>query len=227
GGRASPVSGPAAGRDRKGPDDDEHGSGRFTPASESHATVENGGLSTTSAPRHNRMAEQGPQAATRSGDRAGTTPHAAVAAPPVAIFRPDRAIRNLFLLQPTARILFERHRRAAAGIQSGRRSPRHQRRRAPSQGELRRMTGEAAFLRPELGTKRTCQHCGARFYDLGRDPIVCPKCGHEHTAEMFNRMRRARPAAEAAAIRPPKPDEVDVVIDDAEDLDVDADEVVE
>ncbi len=89
------------------------------------------------------------------------------------------------------------------------------------------MTGEAAFLRPELGTKRTCQHCGARFYDLGRDPIVCPKCGHEHTAEMFNRMRRARPAAEAAAIRPPKPDEVDVVIDDAEDLDVDADEVVE
>jgi uncharacterized protein (TIGR02300 family) len=29
------------------------------------------------------------------------------------------------------------------------------------------------------GTKRTCQNgeCGARFYDLGRDPIVCPICG--------------------------------------------------
>jgi len=29
------------------------------------------------------------------------------------------------------------------------------------------------------GTKRTCQSgsCGARFYDLGRDPIVCPICG--------------------------------------------------
>lgn len=28
------------------------------------------------------------------------------------------------------------------------------------------------------GTKRTCQSgsCGARFYDLGRDPIVCPIC---------------------------------------------------
>lgn len=29
------------------------------------------------------------------------------------------------------------------------------------------------------GTKRTCQSgpCGARFYDLGHDPIVCPICG--------------------------------------------------
>lgn len=29
------------------------------------------------------------------------------------------------------------------------------------------------------GTKRTCQssECNARFYDLGRDPIVCPICG--------------------------------------------------
>lgn len=28
------------------------------------------------------------------------------------------------------------------------------------------------------GTKRTCQSgsCGARFYDLGRDPIICPIC---------------------------------------------------
>lgn len=29
------------------------------------------------------------------------------------------------------------------------------------------------------GTKRTCQssECGARFYDLNRDPIICPICG--------------------------------------------------
>ena len=29
------------------------------------------------------------------------------------------------------------------------------------------------------GTKRTCQsdECGARFYDLSRDPIACPVCG--------------------------------------------------
>jgi uncharacterized protein (TIGR02300 family) len=30
----------------------------------------------------------------------------------------------------------------------------------------------------QRGTKRTCQNteCGSRFYDLGRDPIVCPIC---------------------------------------------------
>lgn len=29
------------------------------------------------------------------------------------------------------------------------------------------------------GTKRTCQssECGARFYDLNRNPIICPICG--------------------------------------------------
>ena len=27
------------------------------------------------------------------------------------------------------------------------------------------------------GTKRTCQACEVRFYDLLRDPIVCPSCG--------------------------------------------------
>lgn len=26
------------------------------------------------------------------------------------------------------------------------------------------------------GTKRTCQSCGERFYDLNRDPVVCPLC---------------------------------------------------
>jgi uncharacterized protein (TIGR02300 family) len=30
----------------------------------------------------------------------------------------------------------------------------------------------------ERGTKRTCRNpeCGSRFYDLNRDPIVCPIC---------------------------------------------------
>ena len=30
--------------------------------------------------------------------------------------------------------------------------------------------------KPELGAKRLCAGCAARFYDLGRDPIVCPTC---------------------------------------------------
>jgi uncharacterized protein (TIGR02300 family) len=27
-----------------------------------------------------------------------------------------------------------------------------------------------------LGIKRQCQSCGAKFYDLNKNPIICPKC---------------------------------------------------
>ena len=47
-----------------------------------------------------------------------------------------------------------------------------------------------AVAKPELGAKRQCQACGAKFFDLNKDPIVCPKCG---TA--FHGAARARPAA--------------------------------
>jgi uncharacterized protein (TIGR02300 family) len=30
--------------------------------------------------------------------------------------------------------------------------------------------------KPELGTKRLCAGCDAKFYDLMKDPIVCPMC---------------------------------------------------
>ncbi len=32
------------------------------------------------------------------------------------------------------------------------------------------------------GTKRVCQSCEVRFYDLARDPIVCPACGAKNSA---------------------------------------------
>jgi uncharacterized protein (TIGR02300 family) len=30
------------------------------------------------------------------------------------------------------------------------------------------------------GTKRTCQNCDERFYDLQHEPIVCPFCGSKY-----------------------------------------------
>lgn len=33
--------------------------------------------------------------------------------------------------------------------------------------------------RPDRGNKHTCQSCEAKFYDLSRSPILCPKCGVE------------------------------------------------
>ena len=39
------------------------------------------------------------------------------------------------------------------------------------------MTGKGHPLaKAALGTKRICTGCEAKFYDLGKDPIVCPSC---------------------------------------------------
>lgn len=35
----------------------------------------------------------------------------------------------------------------------------------------------------ERGTKRACQECEVRFYDLARDPMVCPACGAQRAAD--------------------------------------------
>src|SRR6476659_6094116 len=39
------------------------------------------------------------------------------------------------------------------------------------------MSTMSARRRAMRGTKRTCQVCEVRFYDLARNPIVCPMCG--------------------------------------------------
>lgn len=48
------------------------------------------------------------------------------------------------------------------------------------------------MAKPEWGTKRICQSCGARFYDLLRNPVVCPKCGTEFDPEALLRNRKVR-----------------------------------
>ena len=63
------------------------------------------------------------------------------------------------------------------------------------------------MAKPELGTKRLCANCGAKFYDLSKNPIVCPKC---HTVlELAAAPPRSRPDAAAAArpVAAPAPEE--------------------
>ena len=50
------------------------------------------------------------------------------------------------------------------------------------------------MVKANWGTKRTCQSCSARFYDLNKGP----KCGREHDREDFVKVRRGRGAAAAA-----------------------------
>jgi uncharacterized protein (TIGR02300 family) len=57
----------------------------------------------------------------------------------------------------------------------------------------------------ERGTKRTCQNpeCGSRFYDLSRDPIVCPICqsAYQRDGAAVALAAAAAAAAERAAAR--------------------------
>ena len=60
------------------------------------------------------------------------------------------------------------------------------------------------MAKPELGTKRLCGACGAKFYDLNKETIVCPKCGTVFiVAPVVSRSRPepaiVRPVAAAAA----------------------------
>jgi uncharacterized protein (TIGR02300 family) len=48
--------------------------------------------------------------------------------------------------------------------------------------------------KPDLGTKRLCAHCGARFYDLNHAPATCPKCGTVFEAVAVTTRGRAEPA---------------------------------
>ena len=61
------------------------------------------------------------------------------------------------------------------------------------------------MAKPELGTKRLCASCNAKFYDLNHDPITCPKCGAVHeVAPVPQRGGRpdapARPVAQEAQL---------------------------
>ena len=109
------------------------------------------------------------------------------------------------------------------------------------------------MVKPAWGMKRTCQGCGAHFYDMQKDPIICPKCATVYDPDVVSRTRRGRSSAAAPkpAPRVPVPEVVEApgeapeleeagleiaaeegeaegedVIEDTEDLPEDADDVV-
>ena len=78
------------------------------------------------------------------------------------------------------------------------------------------------MAKPDLGTKRLCAGCGAKYYDLNRTPIVCPKCETVFVVPVVT--SRARPEAKpvpvpvpvAEAVVPETADAEFVSLDDAE-----------
>jgi uncharacterized protein (TIGR02300 family) len=50
------------------------------------------------------------------------------------------------------------------------------------------------LAKPDLGTKRLCGSCGAKFYDLSKTPIVCPKCETVFVIPVVTSRSRPEPA---------------------------------
>lgn len=79
----------------------------------------------------------------------------------------------------------------------------------------------------ELGTKRLCPNCGAKYYDLNRDPVTCPKCNALFaTGLVAVRPQKAKPAAAEEDIELDT-EEVDAVSLDEIEAEDDADVVGE
>lgn len=51
------------------------------------------------------------------------------------------------------------------------------------------------MAKPDLGAKRLCPHCGTKYYDLNRNPILCPRCGAPFDPHVT---AKAKPAAVVA-----------------------------
>src|SRR5690242_3681986 len=77
----------------------------------------------------------------------------------------------------------------------------------------------STVAKPELGTKRLCAGCGAKYYDLNKDPITCPKCGTVYEVAAVAPRGRPDPAAaraqaaQAAEADVPEPQEAEFVSD--------------
>ena len=80
------------------------------------------------------------------------------------------------------------------------------------------------MAKPEWGTKRICQSCSAPFYDMRRDPIICPKCSATFDPEAVLKSRRTRGDEEPVAEKPEKKAEAPEVEAEAEEAEVVADD---
>ncbi len=100
------------------------------------------------------------------------------------------------------------------------------------------------MAKAEWGIKRLCPNCGTRYYDMRKEPPVCPACATVFDPEALLRSRRARPIPVEEVKRPvavraeegeeveteeaEAPEEADVLAEEADDElpveDIEADE---
>jgi uncharacterized protein (TIGR02300 family) len=74
--------------------------------------------------------------------------------------------------------------------------------------------------KPDFGTKRLCGNCAAKFYDLNKNPIVCPTCDTVFVVPVPRArpepVRAVVPVAAAVPVEPKTPDVELVSLEDAD-----------
>ena len=78
----------------------------------------------------------------------------------------------------------------------------------------------------EWGVKRVCPKCSVRFYDLQRDPMTCPSCGHSFSLESLNAgsgRTLVADKSDAKAKASAREEREEEVVLDEEDVDLDDD----
>ena len=80
----------------------------------------------------------------------------------------------------------------------------------------------------DLGHKRTCPHCGVKYYDFYQDELDCPECGKSIEAVNITRPKRGRKAGISISTVAPKKnkenDELKDLIDETDDNTVSTEE---
>lgn len=87
--------------------------------------------------------------------------------------------------------------------------------------------GRVTLVKADLGTKRVCPNCTARFYDLQKRPIECPKCHFSFEPESLYKQRRVRTAEAVAAIPVAAESEDEEELEDNEEAPSEEEDAVE
>ena len=66
------------------------------------------------------------------------------------------------------------------------------------------------MAKDKRGTKRQCESCGMKYYDLDRDPILCPGCQEPYVEPAEPTPRKAKAKDDATAAEETTSDEVEV-----------------
>src|SRR5438477_12430472 len=87
--------------------------------------------------------------------------------------------------------------------------------------------GSNKLVKADLGTKHVCPSCGARFYDLQKRPIECPKCQFAFEPEALYKQRRPRQPEPVVAPAVPVEAEDEDTENEEEEESEEAEEIVE